>query len=105
MVDRLSLDVIFNLGDSVSLVSSGNLVIDWKKILNTRNPNTDILMRLVCMTDISTSKITEVALGSIINTYLNDDKVKKEMLFKLLAEASNNYTVDIDFNVAVKYLL
>lgn len=105
MVDRLSLDVMFNLGDSVSSVSSGDLIIDWNKILNTRNMNTDILMRLVGMTDINTSKITEVVLGSIINTYLNDDKVKKERLFKLLIEASNNYAVDIDFNVAVKYLL
>lgn len=105
MVDRLSLDVMFNLGDSVSSVSSGDLIIDWNKILNTRNMNTDILMRLVGMTDINTSKITEVVLGSIINTYLNDDKVKKDMLFKLLVEASNNYAVDIDFNVAVKYLL
>lgn len=105
MVDRLSLDVMFNLGDSVSSVSSGDLIIDWNKILNTRNMNTDILMRLVSMTDINTSKITEVVLGSIINTYLNDDKVKKDRLFKLLVEASNNYAVDIDFNVAVKYLL
>lgn len=105
MVDRLSLDVMFNLGDSVSSVSSGDLIIDWNKILNTRNMNTDILMRLVGMTDINTSKITEVVLGSIINTYLNDDKVKKDRLFKLLVEASNNYEVDIDFNVAVKYLL
>lgn len=105
MVDRLSLDVMFNLGDSVSSISSGDLIIDWNKILNTRNMNTDILMRLVGMTDINTSKITEVVLGSIINTYLNDDKVKKDMLFKLLVEASNNYAVDIDFNVAVKYLL
>jgi hypothetical protein len=105
MVDRLSLDVMFNLGDSVSSVSSGDLIIDWNKILNTRNMNTDILMRLVGMTDINTSKITEVVLGSIINTYLNDDKVKKDRLFKLLVEASNNYAVDIDFNVAVKYLL
>lgn len=105
MVDRLSLDVMFNLGDSVSSVSSGDLIIDWNKILNTRNMNTDILIRLVGMTDINTSKITEVVLGSIINTYLNDDKVKKDRLFKLLVEASNNYAVDIDFNVAVKYLL
>lgn len=105
MVDRLSLDVMFNLGDSVSSVSSGDLIIDLNKILNTRNMNTDILMRLVGMTDINTSKITEVVLGSIINTYLNDDKVKKDRLFKLLVEASNNYAVDIDFNVAVKYLL
>lgn len=102
MVDRLSLDVMFNLGDSVS---SGDLIIDWNKILNTRNMNTDILMRLVGITDINTSRITEVVLGSIINTYLNDDKVKKDRLFKLLVEASNNYAVDIDFNVAVKYLL
>ena len=99
MLDRKSIDILYNLAEYVN----DDRKIDWKIILNT-NQLTDILLSLSPV-DMSEDKSYDLVLTGIKSVSFGSNKHKCRKFVSLITKNKKKYNIEVDLNLIVKYLL
>lgn len=100
MLDRKSIDILYNLAEYVN----DDMKIDWKIILNKTNQLTDILLSLSPV-DMSEDKSYDLVLTGIKSVSFGSNKHKCRKFVSLITKNKKKYNIEVDLNLIVKYLL
>lgn len=100
MLDRKSIDILYNLAEYVN----NDRKIDWKIILNKTNQLTDILLSLSPV-DMSEDKSYDLVLTGIKSVSFGSNKHKCRKFVYLITKNKKKYNIEVDLNLIIKYLL
>ena len=100
MLDRKSIDILYNLAEYVN----DDRKIDWKIILNKTNQLTDILLSLSPV-DMSEDKSYDLVLTGIKSVSFGSNKHKCRKFVSLITKNKKKYNIEVVVLIGAKFLL